>query len=166
MRARIVVVLAGLVLSIAALPFGGCGDNDNSAPCCPVCGDGVCTGDEQGCNCPQDCAPTVCTALLTVCGDGDCQRTGSPAESHERCPADCGLSCQCASRVFVNGIVSDGSSCPAGTTEAYRDHGVIVCDACATSRDCDGGLGCHTQCGPGCENDTGGCCPVRVCSAG
>jgi len=97
MRARFVAVLTLLGLVVATLPVGGCGDNDNSvAACCPVCGDGVCSGDENGCNCARDCDDgTVCTqVILGVCGDGSCQRTGSPAESHERCPADCPLDCR------------------------------------------------------------------------
>jgi hypothetical protein len=97
MRARFLVVLACLALAAVTLPFGGCGDNDNSGPpCCPVCGDGVCSGDERPCGCSQDCGnDVVCTQILTgVCGDGICQRSGSPAESHERCPEDCPLDCR------------------------------------------------------------------------
>jgi hypothetical protein len=98
MRARFVVVLMVFALSIATLPFGGCGDNDNSVavPCCPVCGDGVCSGDEFRCNCSQDCGvrDDPCAAILPVCGDGFCQPNSSPGESHERCPEDCPLDCR------------------------------------------------------------------------
>ena len=94
MRARFVVVLMLLGLSIAALPFGGCGDNDNSTPvpCCPVCGDGVCSGDERICVC-RDCqAPpdVVCAEPVFNCGDGACLS----GETHERCPEDCPLDCR------------------------------------------------------------------------
>lgn len=94
MRARFVVVLMLLGLSIATLPFGGCGDNDNSAPvpCCPVCGDGVCSGDEKTCSCPRDCQPpgVVCAEPVFNCGDGACLS----GETHERCPEDCPLDCR------------------------------------------------------------------------
>src|SRR5258705_11673217 len=97
MRARLLVVVACVGFVAFALPFHGCGDNDNSsgAPCCPVCGDGVCSGDENGCNCRQDCRSegTFCTQILPVCGDGHCTRNANPGESHENCPADCPLEC-------------------------------------------------------------------------
>ncbi len=94
MRARVFLVLACLALMVATLPVGGCGDNDNSVACCPVCGDGVCSGDEIPCGCPEDCGGSVCTLIRPDCGDGICQQSGSPAESHERCPGDCPLDCR------------------------------------------------------------------------
>ena len=66
--------------------------------------------------------------------------------------------------VFVNGGTVRGSKCPDGATFAYRTKDLIVCDACADARGCIGGQRCLTQCGPDCEDDAGGCCPVRVCS--
>lgn len=93
MRRRFALVLMGLVLFGATLPFGGCGDNDNSqgVPCCPVCGDGVCSGDEKTCSCQRDCAPPdVVCGVLMHCGDGVCQG----GELHERCPDDCPLECR------------------------------------------------------------------------
>jgi hypothetical protein len=80
MHARFVVVLMMIGLVTVTLPFGGCGDNDNSAPppCCPVCGDGACSGDERTC------------AIINECGDGICQ----VSESQERCPEDCPLDCR------------------------------------------------------------------------
>jgi hypothetical protein len=170
MHARFLVVLASLLLLAVTLPVGGCGDNDNDVPCCPVCGDGVCGGDEAPCSCSQDCTDgdIVCTQIRPNCGDGICQHSGSPAESHERCPEDCPLDCRaCGDRlqVYVDGRVFPGSMCPTGTTEAYRDSGFLVCNACVTATDCDAGMSCHTVCGPGCEDDRGGCCPVRVCSS-
>lgn len=65
--------------------------------------------------------------------------------------------------VYVNGARRPGTACPSGTTEAYRDGNLIVCHGCAMDADCGGLRRCSTQCGPGCENDTGGCCPVRAC---
>jgi hypothetical protein len=96
MKARILVVLAVVAMTVAAVAFQGYGDNDaGDRPCCPVCGDGVCTGDEKRCNCPQDChADGFCVCVAPMCGDGSCQRSTSPGESHERCPADCPLECR------------------------------------------------------------------------
>ncbi len=169
MRARFVMVLMVFALSIATLPFGGCGDNDNSAPvpCCPVCGDGVCGGDENGCNCGSDCdGGEVCTTIKSVCGDGVCQRGASPSESHERCPEDCPLDCRvCAEdlQVFLNGETFRGSACPPGSTRAYRDGIHLVCHGCNAIDECPDGKLCTEFCGPGCEDDTSGCCPVRAC---
>src|SRR5258705_9052537 len=133
MRAVIIALTGVLVLAIA-LPFQGCGDNDDSLPCCPVCGDGVCQGDERGCNCRADCGDEVCAAIAPFCGDGVCFRFGSPGESHERCATDCPLDCRRCSesfQVYVRGQTGPGSECPPGTTEAYREGNVIVCDSCA-----------------------------------
>jgi hypothetical protein len=97
MNARMLIGIAALLLAAAAVPFQGCGDNDNSGalPCCPVCGDGVCEGDEQRCSCPADCDDRrICVATVPTCGDGSCQRNFSPGESHERCPTDCPLECR------------------------------------------------------------------------
>lgn len=170
MRARFVVVLMLFGLSIATLPFGGCGDNDNSAPvpCCPVCGDGVCGGDEDGCNCGRDCDDgVVCRQVESVCGNGICERGSSPGESHERCPADCPFACRACEenqlRLAGDGLSGRGSSCPDGYTEAYRDSGFLVCHSCATDADCSEGETCATRCGPGCEDDARGCCPLRTC---
>jgi hypothetical protein len=77
-------------------PEGCCAVRDClPIPCCPVCGDGVCDGDERACNCPLDgCAQNLCIAKLPTCGDGRCESGASPGESHERCAADCPLDCQ------------------------------------------------------------------------
>jgi hypothetical protein len=93
MPARFILVVAGFALVALALPFQGCGDNDNSGPpCCAVCGDGLCRGDETSCNCGRDCGDG-CVSVPRLCGDGTCH----PSESHELCPADCPLDCrQCA----------------------------------------------------------------------
>jgi len=173
MRTRFVLVLACLALAVATLPVGGCGDNDNSSPCCPVCADGVCGGDENSCNCLQDCPnrevnPTSCVAALPECGNGVCETSSNPGESHERCAADCPLDCHVCEgklRVFANGTVTRGAACPPGTIVAYRDGDNLVCHSCTTAADCPKGQSCHTQRGPGCEDDTGGCCPMRVCSS-
>jgi hypothetical protein len=85
-------------------------------------------------------------ASLHGCGDND---NSAPRETF----------------VFVNGQTFPGSQCPDGTTFVYRTADTLVCDACRDARDCAAGLDCRTRCGPGCEDDTGGCCPVRVCSA-
>lgn len=68
-----------------------------------------------------------------------------------------------APMIYVDGSQRPGTVCPPGTTEAYRERNVLVCHGCTTDVDCDGRGRCSTQCGPGCEDDTGGCCPVRSC---
>ncbi len=62
-------------------------------PCCPVCGDGACGGDEISCNCSSDCPPLFCTQVIPTCGNGVCELGAAPGESHERCPEDCPLAC-------------------------------------------------------------------------
>ena len=66
--------------------------------------------------------------------------------------------------VDVDGERRSGSTCPLGTTEAYREGSLIVCNGCAIDPDCGEGRRCSIQCGPGCEDDTSGCCPVRRCA--
>lgn len=59
----------------------------------PVCGDGLCEADENGCGCPADCGAGACADCgpgAPECGDGRCELFCLPAESHERCPRDCG----------------------------------------------------------------------------
>jgi len=97
MKARALLLVAALSLAAFSFMSQGCGENDNSSPlpCCPVCGDGVCEGDENPCNCGADCqSGVVCALTVPTCGDGVCDHVGSPAESHERCPADCPLTCR------------------------------------------------------------------------
>lgn len=170
MVARFLVMVAVLLALAAMLPVGGCGDNDDSTagiPCCPVCGDGVCTGDERPCGCRQDCPDDgeSCVAEVPVCGNGVCDVRHDPAESHERCPEDCPLDCRiCGGFVVdVNGTRRPGTACPVGTTEAYRDGTLIVCNTCSIDPECPAGARCQGVCGPGCENDAGSCCLVRNC---
>lgn len=57
-----------------------------------LCGDGVCEGDENFCNCPGDCplGPTCDADCVGVCGNGFCENECSAgSESHENCPQDC-----------------------------------------------------------------------------
>ncbi len=76
-------------------------------PCCPVCGDGVCEGDETMCNSPDDCSDgggscRACLDYVPRCGDGQCEVCASPGESHENCPEDCPLLCRdCAPHCCV-----------------------------------------------------------------
>ena len=68
------------------------------AACCPVCGDGVCEGDENECNCPADCTSGCggfCLQQIPVCGPpmSVCEPCNAPGESHESCPGDCPLNC-------------------------------------------------------------------------
>ena len=57
------------------------------------------------------------------------------------------------------------SECPEGSSQAYVDGDLLVCDACLDEDDCDSGQTCSAVCGAGCEGDAGGCCPVNVCAA-
>jgi len=67
-------------------------------------------------------------------------------------------------RVYVAGQFTCGTTCPAGTSEAYRDGPFLVCHECDDPDiGCDPGQTCVMQCGPGCEDDTAGCCGARVC---
>ena len=81
---------------------------------------------------------------------------GCSEEDKSRCPDEF--------EVYVGeqGLIC-GASCPSETAEAYRSEGVLACNTCADdgSLDCQGV--CATVCSPGCEDDTGGCCPLRVC---
>ena len=61
---------------------------------------------------------------------------------------------------------SCGTACPEGSFEGYTDGDLLVCNACETETDCDVGEVCSADCGPGCEDDEGGCCPVYSCVAG
>jgi hypothetical protein len=68
--------------------------------------------------------------------------------------------------VFLGGATTPGDSCPEGSTEAYRTGHTLVCHECTDDRDCidaPHGPACRSLCGPGCQDDTSGCCPVRVC---
>ena len=161
-----------VVLAVVAAGLHGCGDDDHhqiTEICCPICGDGICSGDENDCNCGMDChGGGICTQLLSQCGDDVCEPTLSPAESSERCPQDCPFECprcpRSRRRVYlgIRRIVAD--ACPTGATEAYREDDRIVCHRCAIDTDClSPGDRCQMVCGPGCENDSGGCCGVREC---
>ena len=73
-------------------------------------------------------------------------------------------------QVYVGSAKVAGDSCPSGSTERYRettgDRTVVACDACPTEGDtsgCDEGMVCVTVCGPGCEDDAGGCCSIKEC---
>jgi len=71
-------------------------------PCCPVCGDGLCEGDETECGCLDDCTATprcwgICHDNVPQCGDGFCDRCAGEGESHETCPEDCLWPCRTCS---------------------------------------------------------------------
>jgi hypothetical protein len=171
MRTALLALIAVVAVAIT-LPFQGCGDNDDSValPCCPACGDGVCGGDETGCNCDDDCGdgPVTCTADIPECGDGACDTLANRGESHESCPRDCPLACRrCGEfEVHTGHHVFRGDACPSETEFAYRDGTFLVCHSCTNAADCSDGAPCLTVCGPGCENDAGGCCGVRRCVDG
>ncbi len=60
--------------------------------------------------------------------------------------------------------VDCGTSCPEGLETAYQDGAVLACHACTDDGDCPSHLPrCEIGCGPGCEDDTGGCCRGRLC---
>lgn len=164
--------LAGMfAMIVAAGSLHGCGDDGrDDKPCCAVCGDGVCSGDESTCNCPLDpCSQQNCTGSFPTCGDGFCEEGGSPGENHENCAADCPSECRACggnASVYVDGtLFPDGGKCPEGTTSAYRADDLIVCSTCRSNADCSSPFApaCLTQCVPNCEID-GECCPVARCS--
>ena len=63
-------------------------------PCCPVCGDGSCTGDESPCSCPADCGAGTCNPGPATCGDFLCDTFATPGERHETCAQDCPFACR------------------------------------------------------------------------
>jgi len=65
--------------------------------------------------------------------------------------------------VHAFGRTNTGTRCPPGTTAAYRDGALLVCNSCTSNADCIPVQRCETNCGPGCESDTGGCCLVTEC---
>ncbi len=111
---------------------------------------------------PGPLTPVACVLFIVLgalgalgaCGGDSCSDTTDSSAA----------TCE-ALEVYV-GVhpVDCGTSCPEGTEEAYRDANDLVCHACATADDCPDHLPrCEIACGPGCEDDTGGCCPVRDC---
>lgn len=51
----------------------------------PICGDGLCQGNEKSGNCPADCPSSICN------NDGECD----PGENSDSCPEDCGNGSVC-----------------------------------------------------------------------
>lgn len=152
-----------------------CGDHHRdshaTAPCCATCGDGVCGGDENACNCPVDCGTAqLCAQLLPTCGNGVCESGVGNGERHENCSADCPLTCvACESRshiYFMGTAFPDSHKCPDGTTHAQSVGNLIICDTCESSSGCPDELkpACLAHCVPNCTLDTGECCPVKDCS--
>lgn len=77
---------------------GGCVEMECKESTCERCGDGVCTGKENRCNCPEDCGGVVKTSTTeeaspttqqeeAYCGDGVCE--SSRGESRDTCQQDC-----------------------------------------------------------------------------
>ena len=85
--------------------------------CCPVCGDGVCEGDENECNCPGDCTSGCggfCLQSIPVCGEFGCQTCNAQGENYENCPEDCeALDCQVCE--CDDTYPQCGGLCPVGT---------------------------------------------------
>jgi len=86
---------------------------------CPVCGDGICSGDENNCNCPQECFMEIaCMQYVPVCGNGRCELYASPGENHESCPEDCPpVGC----RVMTDGYGDVCDNCPYVFNPDQRD---------------------------------------------
>lgn len=165
-------MLLALLLLVTS---GGCGDGHRSArnriQCCPVCGDGVCSGDENACNCPVDCgAGQACSEIVPVCGDGICESGNVNGERHESCASDCSLECtvcQTDAQIYFKGTrFPEGGKCPQDTTSARRVGQLIICSSCESSAECTEQLkpACLSHCVRDCTLDTGECCPVRECS--
>jgi hypothetical protein len=164
--------LLALLLLVAS---GGCGDGHHNThkttTCCPVCGDGVCSGDENGCNCPIDCGVgQACTEIVPVCGDGVCESGSADGERHESCANDCPFTCavcQADARVYFKGtIFPEDHKCPQDATSAHRVGKLIICGSCESSAQCTDQLkpACLSHCIRDCTLDTGACCPVQECS--
>jgi hypothetical protein len=88
---------------------------DCGAP--PTCGDGICNGDETSCSCGLDCGLAPSSEWLT-CGDGvdnDCDGVTDCADGD--CADDdlCGLSCE-----PVGASCSSSSDCCSGTCKGPR----------------------------------------------
>ena len=74
---------------------GKCAATACDVSMCEPCGDGSCSGPENKCNCPADCAPvssTVASPATTQttaskCGNGVCE--GAAGETAANCPQDC-----------------------------------------------------------------------------
>lgn len=99
-------------------------------------------------------------SLLSLsCGDDARSELADTVSESDTCAA---------STVYVgNEALGCAQACPEGVAEAYRDGDLLVCHACQAAADCPAELpSCETACGPGCEDDTGGCCGVNVCAAG
>ncbi|MEK6608220.1 MAG: hypothetical protein AABZ30_11200 [Myxococcota bacterium] len=116
---------------LACFDAGGCSDS---------CGDGVCTGDEEACACPDDCS-----GYCPACPDGVCAFTYG--ESCTTCPDDCGTCGTCGDAVCRT---SAGENC-------------LWCGDCAPCGVCGDGL-CNASADEectGCPEDCGEC----VCAA-
>ena len=117
----------------AANPGQEDSDGDGAGDACdtptnPVCGDGVCNGDEDPVSCPADCPD--------VCGDGLC----SGAEDTATCSEDCGSLCGDG---VCNGS-EDPASCAADCPDVCGDG---VCSGGETPISCS--ADCPYVCGDG-----------------
>jgi len=113
----------------------------------PVCGDGLCDADGEGCeSCPQDCGECP-----VVCGDGK-------AEGDEGCDDgdldDCnGCRTDCSVQACGDGACDCQESCLSCPSD---------CGECCPNGKCDQGFG---ETCLGCPADCGQCCPNAVCDA-
>jgi len=85
-----------------------------------VCGDGLCNGDEDYYNCPDDCnAPGECDAgYVTDCVDDDCCPESWIGDGFEDCEDQaygCDLTC----------YDNDGGDCDGGSTTTGGTTGVV-----------------------------------------
>jgi len=91
----------------------------------PVCGDGVCNGDETYETCPDDCnAPGECDdGYITDCVDDDCCPESWIGDGFEDCEDQaygCDLTC----------YDNDGGDCDGSTTTGGTTGGTDNCDDC------------------------------------
>ena len=75
--------------------------------------------------------------------------------------------CADGAQIYVAGTPTGecGTECPEGSFKAYQDGDLLVCHDCLEDTDCDTGQTCSSNCGPGCEDDEGGCCAVNTCES-
>lgn len=175
------IIIAVVVISAFVLVFfgnsdpcgnGTCrtdkGENCNICPsdCGPcssaeVCGDGLCTGEEDNVKCSVDCKPPG------ACGDGACGFNENCAD----CPSDCacgsGQYCSptfktcsqrpCGDGKCDSGLGEDCDNCPSDCGECQTTHecGDVICDSDETF------LVCPSDCRDVCGN--GVCGPAENC---
>jgi hypothetical protein len=130
----------------------GCGDDDGGGGG-PVCGDGICEGDETIATCPEDCTPECGNGIVEQgeeCDESDLANTDCADLGYEGGTLGCTDQCtfdtsQCTGGECGNDVVDQGEDCD-GT-----DLGGSTCDSL-------GFAGGDLACAGDCTFDTAACC--------